>query len=88
MTIQDRLLELLASFAQVDANSIRLNDMIREEDGGLLDEDEMYAFLDEAEGQFDIEIGPLDLEEVTTVEDLLDYLAGLIEERMMAGPDY
>lgn len=87
MTVQDRLLEMLATFANVDVNSIRPDDMIRQEDGGLLDDDEVLAFLDEAEGEFGIEIAQPEQEAMTTVEELLDFLSALIEERMMAEQD-
>lgn len=83
MTVQDRLVEMLASFARVDVNAIHPQDMLRQEDGGLLDDDEILAFLDEVEGEFGVDISQINPEAMATVEELLDSLSDLVEERVV-----
>ncbi len=85
--IQGRLLEMLGAFARTESNAIQPEDMVRQQDGGLMDEDEMLAFLDEVEGEFGITLHQPEQEAIATVEDLMDYLSALIAERLIADED-
>lgn len=78
---------MLAEFAHVDQNTVLPEAPVHQGDGGLMDEDELLAFLDEVEGEFGVELHQPQQEAIATMEDLVDFLSALIEEKMAADAD-
>lgn len=71
MTVEDRLISLIANFAHGDENALGLYDPIWSGDGGPLEPEQAPEFLDELEGEFGIKVRDREVENISSLHDLL-----------------
>lgn len=87
MGLEDRVMEMIATFSGADEEAITPEDLLRQEDGGWFDEEELLALIDELEGEFGITINERDLGGVQSVEELIDMVQNLVVEKLAADED-
>jgi acyl carrier protein len=78
MTVEDRLVFLLANFIHTDENAVVLEDPLWSDEGGPLETSQAPEFLDEIEGEFGIKLRDREFEDVGTVFDLLHLVQGRV----------
>lgn len=78
MAVEDRFVALLANFIHGDENALSLEDPLWSNEGGPVEEIQASELLDEIEGEFGIKVRDREVEDLTTLSDLLN----LIEKRV------
>jgi len=79
MTVEDRLMYLVANFIHGDENTLSPYDPLWTADGGALESDQTSEFLDELEGEFGIDVRERELGNVGSIQELLDLVQARLE---------
>ncbi|NLY52603.1 MAG: acyl carrier protein [Firmicutes bacterium] len=85
---EDRIYEIISSFAGGLEHVIAPSDTLHQEDGGWLAEDELEALVDELEGEFGITIDVQALADIETIEQLVDVVQELIADKELTDEDF
>jgi acyl carrier protein len=85
--LEDRIVEIISSFSGALENTITPRDILRQEAGGWLEDDELAALIDELEGEFGITIDTLALADIETLDDLIDLVQGLVTDKIAGDED-
>ena len=85
---EDRIYEIISSFAGGLEQVIGPGDTLRQEDGGWLAEDELAALVDELDGEFGITIDIHALADMETIGQFVDEVQQLIADKDIGDEDF